>query len=210
MSVRRSGMVARGRAGNARRQRAPIDHIPPLRTGAIGQRAIRWSSAGALTNQSITFENLVQTVMVATTATSATSIFSSVKLRSVEIWGTSNAVGTSATVSCKLDSTNALTGGISVSDTCLSPFEYAHIKLVPPSGSVQSFWIDGASAATTTCFKISVPANAVIEIVLDYVLNWADTASTTRTVAGATAGVVYVPNLAATTLAAVSPLNSIA
>jgi hypothetical protein len=181
-----------------------------ITTGKVFQQVFRFSATAAITTQNYTTLDLSYLFIQAATITTAYPVMGSYHLKMIEIWGTSAAIGTTSTVDIEWNSTATQTANTSVSDTVLSPFQNAHVRSPPPANSNASFWQDTGSAGASILFSITCPANSVVDITVDFTINWQEPAGTQRVVAGATPGTVYVPNLGGTTLAAVLPLNAIA
>ncbi len=77
------------------------------------------------------------------------------------------------------------------SDTSMGASLCAHVKSRPPRGSAAAMWL--VIGSNSTVFELTAPANSIIDVDLDVVLNDGKGAQTVlAAVAGATAGVLYV------------------
>jgi hypothetical protein len=186
-----------------------ISHPPQIPSYGITRDVrIRFTqTAAGATN--ITFQNLLDTILVATTATTASDLFEAVRVNSVELWAIA-ALGTPNTVSLIFDGTTLGAAGDQKlhTDTSMG-VEPAHVKARPDRlTQVGQFQASSASVA----FIMNCPAGTVIDVSMTFrqpVIGFA--VSSQNVLVGATAGAVYYRGLdgkttALTNLPVVGPL----
>lgn len=134
-----------------------MDHPPQINSYQVcHNRTLRFTSlATASTN--ISFQNLLDTMLVATSATAGFDLFEFVKIDKIEIWALA-ALGTPSTV--EVNFTTA-TGDANVhTDTSLG-VKPAYVKAVPARKSLASFYqLSNAGNA----FQLTAPAGSIIDI----------------------------------------------
>jgi len=120
---------------------------------------LRFIAVAAFTNTVITFENLMDTMLVADTAIHGYNLFDAVKLKSVRIWSQA-AVGTSSTVEVQFATAS---GDADIhTDTSLG-VRPAFIHAKPSQKSLTSLWnINSGTSAMT----ITGGAGAIIDVKL--------------------------------------------
>jgi len=147
----------------------------------------------AATGQAITFQNLLDTILVAIGATTAADLFEGVRVNSVEMWAIA-ALGTPATLVLVYDGTTVGAMGDQKTHTDTSMgIEPAHVK-AGPDRLTQAGQFQPSSA--NTAFRIDVPAGTVIDVSLTLrqpVLG--QVVSSQNGLVGATAGTVYYRGL---------------
>jgi len=149
------------------------------------------SSNGAATT--VSTRDLLQACgCVATTATSASGIFGSVRLKQIELWTPAPSQGASATCSVRWYASNAgIAPNREVSDTSVSTATPAHLRTSPPRGSLTGFWqVDGLNSQL---FDLVAPPGTIIDVWVDLILadGPAEPGAAALTVAGATVGALY-------------------
>jgi len=158
-------------------------------------KVFRFTATAAAT-LNVSWVNLLDSLNMAATATTAYQLCDRVRVRAVEVWAASAASGTPVTVSCEFAGVTAGFVGRSriVSDTTIGTARLAHIRLSPDRASQASQWqfSNGAPA-----FQLVVPAGAVIDVHLNLTVRDTNAAGTAvaNPPAGATVGQVYVRGL---------------
>ncbi len=187
---RRNNRVRRNRIV-APRNRRSILSPPPFKSTVSVSKKLRFQSSAALVNTPITVLDCLSTFVVANTTTSATTIFSNIRLRSIEMWGAMPSTLVPVTVTCEFPSMATLLSGPAQvhSDTSIGSARPAHIKAAPKAGYIQSMWQSATSGAQM--FLLNGPANTIVDITFDYVLQNGETPITV-TVAAASVGSVYL------------------
>jgi hypothetical protein len=100
------------------------------------------------------------------TNSTITAIFSSFRVRSVEVWGSAGAAP--ATVSINWNGSPVFVSNSEASDTSVSPAYPAHILARPPKESNAAFW---QTASSGTIFQIVVVNDSIIDVALDLVMS---------------------------------------
>ncbi len=143
----------------------------------------------------ITPLTLAKCLVVAGGTTTAYSLADYVRIRKVEIW---SAPSTSTTANPRtvsvdwpgnLSSAGAFGQSVRHSDTSIGISSPAHVQSRPPPGSQVALW-QGTGTTTTLCALV-FPADSIIDLTYDMILNDSGQAATPLTVAGATAGANY-------------------
>jgi hypothetical protein len=142
-------------------------HPPPIKPQASHRQRMRFlcATSGTLT---VSFSDLLDCLLIATTATQVFQQYDFVRVRLVEVWCASVALGTPITVGVQFNggSSNGLTGdGRIISDTSMSQ-EPAHVRAKPDSRSQAGQW--NTNNATSSAFTIVTPAQAIIDVECDY------------------------------------------
>lgn len=148
------------------------------------------SNSATITNQ-----NLLTAAgcMVTTNNTTATSMWMSVKIISVEVWSIPSTATSSCSVEWKGDSSLAGLEQQEVSDTSLSPQIPAHIIARPRRGTLSSMWHQGGFSQNL--FTVSVDNLGIVDVTLQLILRDAPSSSNaTFTIASGSLGTaVYSP-----------------
>jgi len=144
-------------------------------------------TAAGTTN--ITFQNLLDTILVATSATTAADLFEAVRVNSLEVWAIA-ALGTPATVSLAFDGVSVGAAGDQKQHTDTSMgIEPAHVR-AKPDRLTQAGQFQGSSALTA--FIVTAPAGSVIDVSVTLRQPVQGSAVSSQNVlVGATAGAVY-------------------
>jgi len=182
-----------GRKSGPRGRDQIIAHPPQLPSYGITRDVRLRFQALAATGQAITFQNLLDTILVAIGATTAADLFEGVRVNSVEMWAIA-ALGTPATLVLVYDGTTVGAMGDQKTHTDTSMgIEPAHVK-AGPDRLTQAGQFQPSSA--NTAFRIDVPAGTVIDVSLTLrqpVLG--QVVSSQNGLVGATAGTVYYRGL---------------
>jgi hypothetical protein len=167
---------------------------PTLRPNIQTKHKFRFYSDTSASS-TITNRNLLTAAgcIVTTNNSTATSVWMSVKIISVEVWSIP-ATGTSTcSVEWKGDTDYAGVSQQQVTDTSLSPTFPAHLISRPPSGTLSSFWHEGGS--DTDLFTVSVDGSGIVDVTLQLILRDAPSSATaTLSIASGTLGtMIYSP-----------------
>jgi hypothetical protein len=142
-----------------------ISHPPEIPSYGITRDVrLRFTQiAAGATN--ITYQNLLDTVCVGTSTTTAADVFEGVRVNSVEIWAIA-ALGTPATVILSFDGTTVGAQGDQKTHTDTSMgVEPAHVKASPDrltqAGQFQA-------TNTNVAFILTCPAGSVIDVSLSF------------------------------------------
>ncbi len=165
----------------------------------------------ALANLSV--NDILDSYFVASSASAGNRVFTAVKIRKIEIWGPASYAGAASTVSFTWynETSGQDVGQPSqvITDTSVSTNDVPHICVVPPKNSAAAMWQSASNNSDPLCAMI-LPYGSVVDIHLvgaiaeGAVGGGTPQVAVTRTVAGATAGVLYSsympPSVGATAL----------
>lgn len=178
-----------------------ITHPPQIQEYAVrhGTR-LRFICSSAVVNQAVTFQNLLDTMLIALSGTVVNDIFTQVKVRAIEAWANA-VIGNAATVAIFFggETVGAIGDQRLHTDTSMG-IEPAHVK-ARPSARCQAAQFQPSSAAVA--FYITCPAGTVVDAELTFV-QAVDGAATTAQNASVstTAGASYWRGLDGVAIAA--------
>lgn len=115
----------------------------------------------------MTFADLLDLFLVATSATAVFDIFDAVRVKAVEIWAASVSFGAPLSISLEFNGANTagLTGNAKAySDTVMST-EPAHLLCKPGKGTASGMWNESSS---NVAWSMTVPVNAIIDVHLAF------------------------------------------
>jgi hypothetical protein len=166
-----------------------MEHPPQINGYEITHdKRLRFTVTAAAAATVITFQNLLDTVLLATTAVAGFDLFDVVRLNHVEVWGQA-ALGQSSTVGVTFVT---VTGDRSVhTDTSLG-VKPAYVKAVPSEKSLASFW---QVSAAGNCFAVQCGAGSVIDVSLSFKTASATPTAAQNALVGATVGEIYFRGL---------------
>jgi len=156
-------------AEQQRRDGEAILHPPTLPDYAITHRKkLRFLVNATLTQQVITYSNLVDTVCIVATSTSLYNLFRAVRVLSVEMWDSalSNAISSIGILFGENDSNQGGTQCMTT-DTSLG-IQPAHLFKKPAKGSLSSQWHVGFGPNTTQAFVLWCSASCIIDVHLEF------------------------------------------
>jgi hypothetical protein len=163
-----------------------LSHPPQIRPAIAASKTFRFAVTGSPVAQSvITQTELANLLVVATSSTATSRVFSSVRLRKVEAWALPVQGNQPQSVSIS---------GIGAgpenrkSDQSMG-ITPAHVRWNPAPNSVADLWFE--VGGSLNMFEITAPTAAVVDVSIDFIQNCADTATAGPTSVGATAGVWY-------------------
>jgi len=162
MATRKRNNKKQGRG--ARQQMAMIPHPPQIQSyGITHSTRLRFITNAAVAQTLITYQNLLDLINMAASATTAFDMFQRVKVREVEMWAVP-VVGNATTVQCEfLGSVGGLEGDGAIHTDTSMGIEPAHVKARPQARSPLALYqgYSAASAMTLTC-----PSGTVIDVSL--------------------------------------------
>jgi len=146
----------------------------------------------------ISGQNLLNLLVVATSATASFRIWGAVRLKEIEMWSAGALGTTGASLPQNLigvewfGTTNSYMNSVKVTDSSMG-IKPAYLRVKPPKESSSDFWISqgGQSDTTTTLFAINGSIGAVVDVTMLVVLVDDEAASAGPTTTGMTAGTVY-------------------
>lgn len=186
------GKSQKSRKGTQRRE-AGVIHLPPIRTDLTRRCTMRFTAsqnASTTVSQNFTYQNLLDTQLVATSATAVYDLFDAVKIHRVSAYAFTNGVNGPCTVTISGPSGNAGLDGDTrtKSDTGIGQ-EPAVVHFVPDRRSTMGQW---QASSSTVAFRISTtsPPTAGTQVVVDVDCTFRNVESLSPN--GATAGVGLV------------------
>jgi len=164
-----------GRSSKRQRIDPPMRliHPPQIRSNPQMRHKFRFSSGSAGAGTYIITNNdvlLACGTICTVTNSSVTAIFSSFRIRSVEVWGgfTGSAPSGPSTVAVNWNGAPIFVANAEVSDTSVSPAYPAHIVARPPKNTNASFW---QTASSNSLFDLIVPSNAMVDLEVDLIMS---------------------------------------
>jgi len=157
---------ARGKNTQVRDQSQLISHPPQIgNLGIVHSTKLRFITNGAVAQTSITFQNLLDTILVATTNLAPFDLFQQVRVRAVEMWACP-AIGTATTVECEFRNQVAgLVGDAKIhSDTSMG-IQPAHLRAVPAARSGTALF---QFSQASTAFVLTCPSGTVVDVELTF------------------------------------------
>jgi hypothetical protein len=142
-----------------------ISHPPPISSfNVVHSTRLRFITSAAI-DATFTFQNLLDLIIIASSGTALYDLFTSVKLRQVEVW-TLPAIGTATSVSVVFDGNAAGFVGNQVTHTDTSMgIEPAHLRVSPAKKSFASmFQVSSAAIA----FRLDCPTGSVVDVSLSF------------------------------------------
>jgi len=166
-----------------------MEHPPQINGYEITHNKRLRFTATAASSTAITFADLLDTVLIATTAVQGFDLFDLVRIEYVEVWGIL-AQGAPSSVSVVF---TTATGDRSIhTDTSLG-VKPAYVRARPSDKSLASFWQVFAAGAA---FQLQCPAGSIIDVSLSF--RTAETfapQAAQNALVGATAGDIYYRGL---------------
>jgi hypothetical protein len=190
---RRAGAVEKELAEEMR-----ITHPPQVQFQIRQTHRLRFTNTGTNPATSITYANLLETVVFAAQATVAYQMYDYVRVKEVEMWASTGA-STVPCVSLGLDFAGLTAGNIgagrSFEDASVSPAYPAHIRGRPdPKSQTAQFQPNSASPA----FHIRGNGVSIGMVIVDVTLEFTNSpvvSPVVSAVAGATPGTIYFRGL---------------
>jgi hypothetical protein len=185
-------MKTKTRKTKQREQRVQIDRPMPIQTYNIthGTR-LRYTVTTAF-NNAITWQNLLDTFLFASSSTVGIDAFTSVKIRAIEAWSLP-ALGSTSTVNITFFGTTAgLTADLRLHTDTSMGLEPAHVLAKP---SRQSLASDYQVSSSNTAFYLTAPVGTVIDVALSFQQSFIDTVNAQNALVGASGGSWYIRGL---------------
>jgi len=206
------------KTGPRRRERSSPRGPPQRLVGRKVNGCMRYYMNAAQTD-TITGKNLLNWVAMAATTTTSYRMFSAIKIKSFELWG-STTISTSSGVGVIEPSLTFEWYGVSSANSFNNSSKYestsepdrpAHLLMRPPKGSSQSMWISsgGMFDTTDTIIAISGPIGAVIEYRFQACMSEDDTVFGAEAPVAATVGRVYYDYLDGRTSGNIIPIGNV-
>jgi hypothetical protein len=143
-------------------------------------------------NSTITWQNLLDTVLIATSATVGYDAFAAVKIRAIEAWSLP-ALGSTSSVSITFGGTTAgLVGDQHLHTDTSMGLEPAHVRAKPTKQSLAS---DYQVSSTNVAFELNAPVGTVIDVELSFQQSFITTTSAANALVGGSPGTWYIRGL---------------
>lgn len=169
-----------------------LTHPPPIRNVALSTKMRRRFIASSAFDGNITWTNLLDSVLLASSATQGYQVFECVRLKEVEVWHCPVA-STVSTVIVEFGGQNAgAIGDQQIHQDSSMGLSPAHVRARPSAKSQASQWqFESATAA----FRLVAPAGSVIDVVVEYRGEFNAAYAVANALVGATTGALYVRGL---------------
>jgi len=188
-----------------------IPHPPPIAPQITHHQRMRFTCSTAATNKVITFQNLLDSVLVAVTTILGYDLFDQVRVNFVDLWALPS-IGTSASVTLQYaGQTLGVAGDGSVHSDNSMGIEPAYVHAVPQARSQAAQW---QSSQAQEAFLLTCPVGSVIDVDMSFrtVSSNAPMAAQNALVAASIGDIVYRGldglAVAGTTLPAVAPITN--
>jgi len=198
---RSSTKKSQGALIKASPQPSSPQHPPVFDAALSSKHRFRFQASAPLVNTIIGTANLLGLLKMAVTATSAQSLLTAVRIKRVAIWGPPAAdlvpVTTSIEYSVGTGAANIGNRPRVFSDTSVGSTRVAAVSISPDPQSAASMWQLRQTTATTNgaVFILNGPANSIVDVDMDVVIQNGETASAAAVTVGATVGVIYADAL---------------
>jgi len=164
---------------------APPPFVPTL---SLSHR-FRYKSGGNTGFFSITRGNLLNQLLVATSAVTTVRQMTAVRLKSVELWGNPVALG-AAPSELQLEWLGENSPSTVISDVPMG-VRPSHIRATPPTASSNRWWSISGTSEADVIFKLFVSANTIIDVTMELRLVEQEAPVAGEVPAGAVLGQVY-------------------
>lgn len=145
----------------------------------------------AIANETITKHEFLEIMTVAVSATSVITVFSAIRIRRIRLWALSstatNPLGAAGALSLEWKTDESDT---KIRLDAQMGIDTAYLSLVPPPKSTAAFWFD-SDTPDDNLFAFTCPANSVMDVSFDGVVNSGDYTYLTVVTSGKTAGRMY-------------------
>ncbi len=168
------------------------DHPPQLNAYQISQgMALRYTCTSDATNVAITFADLLDTVLIATTATAGYDLFDVVKIKRISVWAQGTTLGSPVTAQVVFPASTNVGDATIHTDTSLG-LKPAYVVCRPSQKSLSSFW---NTSSGTTAFTLTCPTGSIIDVHLSFKTSSKNPAAAQAALVAATAGEMYFRGL---------------
>jgi hypothetical protein len=170
-----------------------ISHPPPL-----GNKVLQWNTTmrflctGSAFDGNITFQNLLNTILLAQTAVQGNQIFQAVRVRYVEAWHCPVASTVSLIIIEYAGNTAGLVGDQKVHEDSSMGIQPAHVRAKPAARSLAGYFQDQSASVA---FRLACPVGTVVDVGLEFVGQYNGIATVANALVGATVGAIYLRGL---------------
>jgi len=175
------------RTGQASANAGSLSHPPQIRPAISGSKTFRFNTqANAASEEAISQANLVDLLVMATSASTSALLFNSIRLRKVEMWAAPQQGGAPAHISV----TGTVAGPTNRKSDVSMGVTPAHVRWNPSPNSIADLWYE-AGASSQSLFTITAGNETIVDVTVDYIVQCDDNAIAGPVPSGATAGVIY-------------------
>lgn len=180
------------RSKNQSKNQKMILYHPP----ALKNRNVKWSTrlrflqTAASLQVNFSETQVMNTVIVAATAITGYQLFSSARIKFIEMWAMSAVGGVPQTVTCTFNGLG-IGDAFTSTDTSIG-IEPAHVKVKPRKLSLAAMFF---SSSGNILFTLGGPANTIIDVGIEFVYDWTSSNAATGALVGATPGATYLRGL---------------
>jgi len=141
------------------------------------------------TNQNVTYQNLLDTFLVASGATAVWDVFQAVRIRAVEAWAVP-VIGNASTVEVQfLGNVAGQYGKPQVFTDTSMGIQPAHVRAVPARKSTLALW---QQSSTDVAFNLICPTGTVIDLELSFIGRFGVPLAAQNVSAATSAGAFYI------------------
>lgn len=134
------------------------EHPPQINGYQIAHsQTLRYTVTAAVAQQTVTYQNILDSILLATTANIGFDVFDLVKIKSISIWGQA-ALGTPSSVSVAFFTA---TGDKMIHQDSSLGVKPAYVTAKPNVKSLASFWTASGGGAA---FVLECPAGSIIDV----------------------------------------------
>jgi hypothetical protein len=167
----------------------PVVHPPQFSATIQVSRRVRYTASSAGSSLSLTRADLLNHLVVNTSANANARIISGFKLNRFEVWGPGSSAFALGTVSVEWTSTYGPSKVVSDTSMTIDP---GHIVATPPPQSLASFWSLTGSSESDVIAILNFPANSVVDMNYEVIFQNLETPVSVATVAAGTVGNLYM------------------
>jgi len=197
MSDRKKGMrkggALRQKSQNPTRNRSMIPHPPLIGNYLIDHKTrLRFVVTNAF-NGAITYQMLLDTILVAMTTTTLADLFHQVRIRKIEVWSIA-AIGTPASCSVQFNNGNitGLFGDAKFHTDTSMGIEPAYVSAIPSPNSLPDLF---QVSSGSTAFTLACTAGSVVDVLLTFKQRNGAFIAASNVGVALTAGVLYFRGL---------------
>jgi len=148
---------------------------------------MRFIAQAATPNTNVTYQNLLDTFLLVTSAVAGYDLFSAVRIRAVEVWA-SAVLGNANTVAVTfLGNVTTEAGKPQIFQDTSMGVEPAHVRAVPAAKSTLAFW---QVSSSDVAFQLTCPAGAVIDLELSFINRYGNSVAAQNALVAAPVGAV--------------------
>jgi hypothetical protein len=184
-----------------------IPHPPPISEYNVKHATVLRFTASSAQSLNVTFQNLLDLVLLQTTAVAAFDLFYAVKIRRVDIWAIPVLGGATSVELIYNGVVAGFVGDQKIHQDTSMGVQPAHVSAKPGRSSLAA---DFQVSSATNAFRLIVPAGAVIDVHLSYLSRFGPATAAQNASAGATVGSLTLRGLDGLAAAATQLPNAVA